>query len=377
MEHKFRILWLDDEFEKEQSPNLPLPVIRMRYPDFDIETVAYVNKCEEIIKKRINDFQAVILDANGKYSQTPNQEPNKIGFEDLIALIKGKTKELNINIPIYVFSGELSPKEVGDQADITKRNLERNGIVQGVNLFFKSDTYKKLLDRVTDDLKSGFAIFYKHPELLENVVKYGVNCECCKKLLLWINDKDNNAFPQYVDLRRIIIDEAFSGKLKSFFGVDREASIPLSQIKDECMAEWEKDIILTLFKNLINDNVHNWPLDNLYMQEVIANSFLVAMQWFNRFMHAIELNPNVSDYFKKAPTVQSSIEENENKKQPTFKPVDGKEGIIEKDKNGFYYVGGYLLKTDWASKHVGKKVRVTSEGHFYLKKIAYYTEFIK
>jgi hypothetical protein len=374
MENKFRILWLDDEFENEQSLNIPLPIIRMRYPELDIEPVAYVDKCEEIIKNRSNDFQAIILDANGKNSKTPNQEPNKIGFEDLIDQIKA----LNANIPVYVFSGELSPKEVGDQADITKHRLEHtHGFVRGVNLFLKADTYPVLLNKIKNDLESGFAVFYKYPELLENVVKYGVNCDCCKNLLLWINDKKNNAFPPYVDLRRIIFDEAYEGKLKSFFGIAKIEYIDKEEITDKCMADWEKDIILTLFKNLINSNIHPWPLENPYMQEVISYSFLIAMQWFNRFMHAIELNKNVSDYYTKTPYAQPSNEENENKNSQTTKSVDVKEGIIERDNNGFYHVGPYLLKTDWASKHVGKKVRVVGDYYYKgYKKLAYKTEFI-
>lgn len=373
MESKFRILWLDDEFENEQSPNIPLPLIRVRYPELDIEPVAYVDKCEEIIKNRINDFQAVILDANGKNSKTPNQEANKIGFEDLIEQIKA----LNTNIPIYVFSGELSPKEVGDQADITKHRLEHtHGFVRGVNLFLKEDTYPKLLDKIKIDLESGFDVFYKYPELLENVVKYGVNCDCCKMLLLWINDKKNHTFPQYVDLRRIIFDDAYEGKLKSFFGIPKIANIKREDITDNCMTVWEKDIIFNLFKNLTNSNVHRWPSDNPYMQEVISNSFLIAMQWFNRFMHAIELNPNVSDYFTGATTAQSSMGENDDNNSQPFKSVDGKEGKIEIDNDGFYHVGPYLLKPNWASKHVGKKVRVVSDGYPGYKKIAKWTEFI-
>ena len=372
MENKFKILWLDDFFENEENPNLPLPLIRMNNPELDIEPVVYVDKCEEIVKNRIKDFQAVILDANGKNSKTPNQEPNKIGFEDLIDQIKA----LDTNIPVYIFSGYLSPKEPGDQADITKRNLERRGFIRGVNLFFRNDTYQNLLNKVKNDLESNYAVFYKYPELLENVVKYGVNCDCCKKLLLWINDKDKNSFPQYVDLRRIIFDDAYEEKLKSFFGIPQIANIKKEEITDKCMASWEKDIIFNLFKNLTNSNVHRWPSDNPYMQEVISYSFLIAMQWFNRFMHAIESNPNVSDYFTGATKCQSSMEENEDSNHQTSKQVDGKEGEIEIDNNGFYHVGPYLLKTEWASKYLGKKVRVLKDGYPRYKKIAYKTEFI-
>ena len=292
MNKKYRILWLDDELVNEDGTvNIPLPLIRMRYPDLEIVTVPYVDQCESILCERASDFQAVILDANGKYSNTPNQQPNKIGFEDLISLAKAKF------LPVYVFSGELSPKEIGDQADITKRNLKRAGFIEEVNLFYKHGTYKLLLDKIVDDLNNDFQIFYSYPFVLDNVLHYGVNKECCKKLLLWLQDRERNDFPPYIDLRCIICDEAYDGKLKSFFGFSKLTSIKTDQLTDKCMEPWEKAIILDLYKDLVNSNLHNWPSDNPYMQEVIANSFLIALNWFNRFMHQIEENPNVSDYF--------------------------------------------------------------------------------
>ena len=45
---KYKILWLDDEFVDENgSDNLPLPLIRGRYPQLEIVTMQYVDWCEE------------------------------------------------------------------------------------------------------------------------------------------------------------------------------------------------------------------------------------------------------------------------------------------------------------------------------------------
>ena len=378
MNKKYRILWLDDEFVNEDgTDNIPLPLIRMRYPDLEIVTVPYVDQCESILREGTSEFQAVIFDANGKYSNTPNQQPNKIGFEDLISLAKEN------HLPVYVFSGELSPKEIGDQADITKRNLKRAGFIEEVNLFYKAGTYKLLLDKIVDDLNNDFQIFYSYPFVLDNVLHYGVNKECCKKLLLWIHDKERNEFPPYIDLRRIIYDEAYDGKLKSFFGISKLTSIKKDQLTDKCMEPWEKAIILDLYKDLVNSNLHNWPSDNPYMQEVIANSFLIALNWFNRFMHQIEENPNVSDYYTGATTISPTKDSDVKKLTPNEREIviekltpDEREGVIERDTNGFYHVGPYLLKSDWAYRHVGKKVRVLKDSFFYYKKLGYKTEFL-
>ena len=120
-------------------------------------------------------------------------------------------------LPVYVFSGQLEIKEFGDQADITKRNLKRAGFTENVNLFFKSGTYKLLLDKVLNDLKSEFSVFYEYPSILDNVIHYGVNKDCVKDLLLWMKDK-TLPFPDYDSLRRIIYDEVINLRLKPFFG---------------------------------------------------------------------------------------------------------------------------------------------------------------
>lgn len=369
---KFKILWLDDDFVDENgSDNLPLPLIRGRYPQLEIVTMQYVDWCEAELRSNSESYQAVILDANGKYSHKPTLEPNKIGFEDNISIAQNK------GLPVYLFSGQLEIKEAGDQADITKRNLKRAGFVENVNLFFKSGTYKLLLDKVLSDLKSDFAIFYKYPLILDNVIHYGVNKDCVKELLLWMED-NTLLFPDYDSLRRIVYDEAIELRLKGFFGKDIE-SIQKDYITEECMSEWEKAIIFGLLKDLLNAEVHNWPSDDINSKMIISHAFITVMNWYNRFMHKIEVNPNPHDYYTLSkPITDVSEKHTINFTAPKLNHDKQQyEGVVEKDKNGFYVVGNHILKPDWGEKHLGKRVRVTKDGFFWCKKIAYKCEEVK
>ena len=368
MENKFRILWLDDEFEKEQSLNIPLPMIRMRYPELDIEPVAYVDKCGEIIKNRSNDFQAIILDANGKNSKTPNQEPNKIGFEDLIDQIRA----LNANIPIYIFSGELSPKEPGDQADITKHNLERKGFTRGINLFHKDDRYKVLLDRVKNDLESGFVLLYKYPEIMDNVLNFHIDKEIVINLLAWIDSKDDSKFPGFLQLRGIVVDYIWNRIFKPFIGVTLRDP-EWEAITTYCMASWEKETIKS-FKNLVNKGVHDGA-DTYFMREVVANSFIIIMIWYNGFMHKIQENNNPLDYYSDRCVKQEPQDGNPSSNSKTQKAKED-EGIVTQDKYKLYKVGSYYLRTPDGENYLGKKVRVVDSHYLKIHKIATKVELL-
>lgn len=372
MENKYRILWLDDFFENEENPSLPLPLIRKRFPDLDIEPVVYVDKCEEIIKNRINDFQAVILDANGKKSKTPNQEANKIGFEDLIDQIKA----LNTNIPIYVFSGELSPKEAGDQADITIHNLMRKGFVRWVNLFFRDDTYPVLLDKIKKDLESGFVLLYKYPKIMDNVLNFHIDKEIVCNLLAWIDTKDDSIFPGYLQLRGIVVDYIWNKVFKPFIGVTlRDPN--WESITTYCMEPWEKETIKA-FKNLANKGVHDGA-DTYYMREIVANSFIIIMIWYNSFMHKIQENNNPLDYYSDARVKQESQDGNpsSNSTNNTTQKEKEDEGIVTQDnKDKLYIVGSYYLRTPDGENYLGKKVRVVDSHYLKIHKIATKVELL-
>lgn len=370
MNNKFNILWLDDEFIYEEgSVNLPLPLIRMRFPTLDIETVAFVDHCEEKLKSKDKSYQAVILDANGKYSNTPNQEANKIGFEELIELAQ------TLQTPVYVFSGELSPEKAGDLADITLRYLRRKGFTENTNLFYKGQTYPRLLNKIKEDLENNYHIFYNYPTILDNVLNYGVNKESARDLLLWMEDK-SRPFPEYIALRRIIYDE-IDKKFKKIFG----GSVDYKFITEKCMTEWEKGIISWLFKNTINAEVHHWPSNDMHSQEIIAHSFITLMNWYNRFIHNMEKDSDLHKYYTKAKSnSDNSSQESDSNIFTSNAGINDNEpyiGYIEKDQNGFYHVGSYILKNQWAEKNIGKKIKVTGERHHPYKNLCYKSEFIE
>ena len=365
---KYKILWLDDEFADENgSDNLPLPLIRGRYPQLEIVTMQYVDWCEAELRSNSESYQAVILDANGKFSNEPTLEANKVGFEDNISIAQEK------GLPVYVFSGQLEIKEVGDQADITKRNLKRAGFIENVNLFFKSGTYKLLLDKVLSDLKNNFSVFYEYPIVLENVLRYGVNKDTAKDMLLWI--KDNSLpFPEYAALRKIVVDEIINNRLKQFFQIG-DGKMNDDKITENCMMGWEKTIILSCLRQLLNAEIHGSSSNSIHSNNMIAHAFIVTMEWFNRFMHSVEKNPNPHDYYILAPDLggQSTQDKTSHVDITSVKvnkdrgPV---EGVIEIDKDGFYVVGPYILNPNWAKRNLGKYVRVTKTFNFKYPKSA-------
>lgn len=370
----YNILWLDDEFVNEEgSDNLPLGLIRVSHPNLSIKTVAYVDWCKNTIIQDSKKFHAVILDANGKHSNDPTKT-NLLGFEELIELCKEQ------GIPTYVFSGELNIQADGDLADVTLSNLKRKGIWEGTNLFFKSGGYGQLLEKIERDLDSDFCVFFEYPEILENVLQHGVNKDSVLQLLRWLKNK-SSPFPEYVALRRIIYDDIIKNRLNYFFG--NIENIDRNYVTEKCMTQWEKSIILFLFKDLINKEVHNWPSNDIKAQEIIANSFLTAMLWYNRLVHNYKKDPNPHSYYTLAPDrpTGTSIDTSAAAKDifsPGFSktPQSFESGIVEKDKYGFYHVGNYLLNPQYGERNCGKKVIVKKHRHFGYGQIAIHCESI-
>ena len=97
-------------------------------------------------------------------------------------------------------------------------------------------------------------------------------------------------------------------------------------------------------------------------------------------MHKVEKNPDPHVYYTSAESI-SKTEPEDNK--PNITGIKVKTinepfvGIIEVDKDGFYHVGKYILKSNWAKNNVGTEVRVVNSRHFNYKELATYTEPIK
>lgn len=105
MNFKYNVLWLDDE------PIKALEIIRQQNPSVNFEQVNYVDVCERVLVSEPERYHAVILDANGVKSDSPDKDANKSGFLGLVDLVREK------RIPLYIYSGQLLRASDGDTAD--------------------------------------------------------------------------------------------------------------------------------------------------------------------------------------------------------------------------------------------------------------------
>ena len=82
MNFKYNVLWLDDE------PIKALEIIRQQNPSVNFEQVNYVDVCERVLVSEPERYHAVILDANGVKSDSPDKDANKSGFLGLVDLVR-------------------------------------------------------------------------------------------------------------------------------------------------------------------------------------------------------------------------------------------------------------------------------------------------
>ena len=104
---KYNILWLDD------MPIVELPIIEEQYPEFHIEKVDYVDVCKHLIESQSENYHAVILDANGIKSSSPQLVANKSGFQEVVLLARKEKK-----LPVYIYSGQLNRGDEGSETNL-------------------------------------------------------------------------------------------------------------------------------------------------------------------------------------------------------------------------------------------------------------------
>lgn len=150
MNYKYNVLWLDDE------PIKALEQICEVNPSIHFDKVDYVDICEIILDSQPKKYHAVILDANGVSSDTPNKDANKNGFLRLVHIVKDN------HIPLYIYSGQLLRASDGDSADIVLEELHRLGLKD--NIFYKSGGPYDLIDKIAKDLDNKYLYYdrYKH-----------------------------------------------------------------------------------------------------------------------------------------------------------------------------------------------------------------------
>ena len=163
MSFKYNILWLDDE------PIKALETIRQANPTVSFEQVNYVDICEMILDFEPEKYHAVILDANGVRSDSPDKDANKSGFLSLVHLVKEK------RIPLYIYSGQLLRASDGDTADVILEELKRIGLQEEKTIFYKSGGPYKMIDQIISDLNSKYQYYVGHEYLLDFFTKGWIN----------------------------------------------------------------------------------------------------------------------------------------------------------------------------------------------------------
>lgn len=361
MDALYNILWLDDEAIEA------IPIIEKGYP-VHITKVSYVDECAKLLLDCPESFHAVILDANGLYSNEPGNNPSKVGLQNLI---KASQED---GIPTYIFSGTIDRGDnTPDEVKIIWEFFSNNGLEENVNIFYKNDGPGKLFDKIIMDLNNGYVKFDAYPEIKDLVLHYSVNKDSMIQLLSWIEDPFNNEFPDLASLRRILIDEIRNRWLKKMFGVYATEDINPKQIKDTCMHQAETDAFWFCC-NLLNKNIHNWPQDSQYMKNAIASAFMISLNWFSRFCLQYKQNPNPALYYKGAHVEDEPEKQIQPTASTTRAPVVEAPitGIIEKDRNGLYTLNGMLVGNKVGRMYEGREVMADGTTFCKFKTLVYH-----
>lgn len=163
---KYKVLWNDDECDKFASrPEL------QEYPELVIEFEKYQDICLEKLKDNANQFDAVILDANGISSKHPERMPNKGEFFHTLVDKACENKRLRT----FVFSGQLHFDSSDPNESGINNYLQEKGFVKGKNLFTKT-MFEEMLEQLRDDLNdyNAWRKYYDGNEFLLELIQGGL-----------------------------------------------------------------------------------------------------------------------------------------------------------------------------------------------------------
>lgn len=155
MDQIYNILWLDDE------PIKALEIIREMHPEMNFEKIGYVDECKDRITNKREKYHAVILDANGVSSDSPEKDANKSGFLPLVRHV------INCKIPLYIYSGQLLRKSEGDTADVVLEALHNWGLRDGENIFQKSSGPYEMIEKIKSDLDNKYYYYQGYEYILD------------------------------------------------------------------------------------------------------------------------------------------------------------------------------------------------------------------
>lgn len=296
MNFRYNILWLDDE------PIKALEIIRQQNQNVNFQQVNYVDVCENILVSEAERYHAVILDANGVKSDSPDKDANKSGFLGLVDLVREK------RIPLYIYSGQLLRATDGDTADVILEYLKSKGLQEGKTIFYKSGAPYKMIDQIISDLNSKNHYYVGYEYLLDffsnGWIANKFKTEFLDNLMEFFHNGDydsahGNHMRNITEQILIKVNEEFNlvpslKKDDSSYYANIAKAIKFKKLDE---SETISGPLLHMIE-LSNARSHSaLPEDvrKLYFDSDYATFFIVT-DWFNRLMSTIEqANTNSTD----------------------------------------------------------------------------------
>lgn len=320
MNFKYNILWLDDE------PIKAFEIIREEYPDILFEKVDYIDSCRNLLELQHQKYHAVILDANGKKTCSPEKEANKSGFLKLVNCV------IDYKLPLYIYSGQLLRASDGDTADVVLEELNRLGLYEKENIFFKSEGPFDMIAKIINDLNSKYQYYVGHEYLLSffsnGWIKHSFKTEFLDPIMEYYykNDYDSahgNHMRNIIEQILIRINTEF----KINANLKEEDTGRFRQIAEDIKNKKLDDSKaihgpLLHMISIANERSHS-ALDSeerkLYFKSDFATFFIVA-KWFNKLMTKSGIKiENVSSITKNNQPPQTHGTQRTGKVYPTYK----------------------------------------------------------
>lgn len=199
-EYKYKVLWLDDDFEPISSEtNIDENRTRKGFQDdvemaadYGIEVVGvsnYEDFCNEV--KNLQSFQAVIFDLKG---MEKGGEISDNVMPDAMDILKR-----NRDLPVFVYSAN----NQSEKFEITLRNIEKEG-----RSFFKGFGVEPLYEKILEVLDENLHYYNGHKECLLLFSKSYLNTTNRDKMdeLLKMYEAKEKTYAPYNNMRHILED---------------------------------------------------------------------------------------------------------------------------------------------------------------------------
>lgn len=337
MSCKFNILWLDDQ------PIKALDKIREAHPNMYFDKIDFVDTCIERLKSNPEKYHAVILDANGICSDTPEKDASKSGFLRMVHMV------IDIHIPLYIYSGQLDRATDGDTADVVLEELHELGLREKENIFFKGGGPYDLIDKIVKDFDNKYRFYLGHEHFLSFFSKGWIEKKYKTEFLDPImeiyhrkdyNSAHGNQMRNLTEQMLVRINKEFNLDTTTKANDPNRYKHIVNAIKAKKL-DFSSLVIGPLFHmiEVTNGRSHEAMSEDdrkLYFESDYSTFFIVA-NWFNKLMSCTEnVQDDVAEVSNEATAEQTQI--NQPKKAQTNE--NNRSGVIvttHKEKDGHTY----------------------------------------